>query len=172
MYEIIKNVIQSKDYELRDMLYKINKMYIESYITETQKTELDKLARANANAENSYAPVQEQIDEAFSQISELKITMEANAQGMSALKEAVEKLGAKIETPVEEPKEEYPEYVQPTGAHDCYNTGSKITFKGEKYTCLVDGCVWSPEEYPQGWKKEEVTDEDTAEPAEDVESEG
>ena len=158
MYEIIKNVIQSKDYELRDMLYKINKMYIESYITEAQKTELDELARTNANAENSYAPVQEQIDEAFSQISELKITMEANAQGMSALKEAVEKLGAKIETPVEEPKEEYPEYVQPTGAHDCYNTGSKITFKGEKYTCLVDGCVWSPEEYPQGWKKEEIVE--------------
>lgn len=173
MYEIIKNVINSKDYELRDMLYKINKMYIESYITETQKTELDKLARANANAENSYAPVQEQIDEAFSQISELKITMEANAQGMSALKEAVEKLGAKIETPVEEPKEEYPEYIQPTGAHDCYNTGAKITFKGNRYTCLIDGCVWSPEEYPQGWKKEEVTDEDTAEPTEDnSESEG
>ena len=95
MYEIIKNVIESKDYELRDMLYKINKMYIESNITEEQKTELDKLARQNANAVNSYAPVQEQIDEAFSQISELKITMEANAQGMSALKEAVEKLGQK-----------------------------------------------------------------------------
>ena len=172
MYEIIKNVIQSKDYELRDMLYKINKMYIESYITETQKTELDKLARANANAENSYAPVQEQIDEAFSQISELKITMEANAQGMSALKEAVEKLGAKIETPVEEPKEEYPEYIQPTGAHDAYHVGDKITFKGNRYTCLIDGCVWSPEEYPQGCKKEEVTDEDTAEPAKDGESEG
>ena len=173
MYEIIKNVIQSKDYELRDMLYKINKMYIESYITEDQKSELDKLASANANAENSYAPVQEQIDEAFSQISELKITMEANAQGMSALKEAVEKLGAKIETPVEEPKEEYPEYIQPTGAHDCYNTGAKITFKGNRYTCLIDGCVWSPEEYPQGWKKEEVTDEDTAGPTEDnSESEG
>lgn len=37
MYEIIKNVIESKDYELRDMLYKINKMYIESNITEEQK---------------------------------------------------------------------------------------------------------------------------------------
>ena len=61
MYEIIKNVINSKDYELRDMLYKINKMYIESYITEAQKTELDELARNNANAENSYAPIQDQI---------------------------------------------------------------------------------------------------------------
>ena len=40
MYEIIKNVIESKDYELRDMLYKINKMYIESNITEEQKDKL------------------------------------------------------------------------------------------------------------------------------------
>lgn len=37
MYEIIKNVIDSGDYELKDILYKINKMYIESAITEEQK---------------------------------------------------------------------------------------------------------------------------------------
>ena len=167
MYDIIKNVIESKDYELRDMLYKINKMYIESNITEEQKTELDKLARANANAENSYAPFQEQIDEAFSQISELKITMEANAQGMSALKEAVEKLGAKIETPVEEPKEEYPEYIQPTGAHDAYHVGDKITYNGKKYICKLDNCVWNPDTYPAGW--EEVVEEQTEDTAEKVE---
>ena len=57
MYEIIKSVINSKDYELRDMLYKINKMWIESAITEVQKAELDDLARTNAKAENSYAPL-------------------------------------------------------------------------------------------------------------------
>ena len=173
MYEIIKNVINSKDYELRDILYKINKMYIESYITEAQKIELDELARTNANAENSYAPIQEQIDEAFSQISELKITMEANAIGMSALKEAVEKLGAKIETPVEEPKEEYPEYVQPTGAHDAYHVGDKITYNGKKYICKLDNCVWNPDTYPAGWQEviEEATDEDTVEPARNVEGE-
>ena len=152
MYDIIKNVIESKDYELRDMLYKINKMYIESYITEDQKSELDKLARANANAENSYAPIQEQIDKAFSKISDLKTTIEANAIGLSALKEAVEKLGAKIETPVEEPKEEYPEYIQPTGAHDAYHVGDKITYNGKKYICKLDNCVWNPDEYPAGWE--------------------
>ena len=72
MYEIIKNVINSKDYELRDMLYKINKMYIESYITEAQKAELDELARTNANAENSYAPLQEQIDNLYDELSQIK----------------------------------------------------------------------------------------------------
>lgn len=50
--------------------------------------------------------------------------------------------------------EEWPEFVQPTGAHDAYNTGDKITFNGEHYVCTMDGCVWSPSEYPQGWEKQ------------------
>lgn len=157
MYEIIKNVIENKDYELVDMLYKINKMYIEAEITEEQKEELDNLARANAKAENSYAPLQEQIDKAFKEIDILKTTVEANAVGMSALKEAVEKLGGKLENPVEEPVEEYPEFVQPTGAHDAYNIGDKVTYNGKKYICQINGCVWAPDVYPQGWQ--EVTEE-------------
>lgn len=161
MYDIIKNVIENKDYELVDMLYKINKMYIESVITEEQKDELDNLARTNANAENSYAPLQEQIDKAFKEIDILKTTVEANAVGMSALKEAVEKLGGKLENPVEEPVEEYPEYVQPTGAHDAYNIGDKITYNGKKYICQINGCVWTPDAYPQGWQEvvEETNEE-------------
>lgn len=147
MYKIIKNVIESKDYELRDMLYKINKMYIESNITEEQKTELDELARTNANAENSYAPIQEQIENINIRIDNLESRINK-----------LEGTEGEPSEPSEPSEEEYPEYVQPTGAHDCYNTGSKITFKGEKYTCLVDGCVWSPEEYPQGWKKEEIVE--------------
>lgn len=50
MYEIIKNVIESGDYELKDYLHKINRMYMENEITEEQKNELDNLARENANA--------------------------------------------------------------------------------------------------------------------------
>ena len=150
MYQIIKNVILSKDYELRDILYKINKMYIEAQISEDEKTELDELARENAKAENSYAPLQEQIDNIYSEIDSIKRRL-ANLESIEE--------GSETEPtePVEE--EEYPEYKQPTGAHDCYNTGAKITFKGEKYICLIDGCVWSPEEYPSGWKKETVESE-------------
>lgn len=72
MYEVIKNVINSKDYKLEDILYKINKMWIESAITEEQKTELDNLARENAKAENSYAPLQEQIDKLYTDMQELE----------------------------------------------------------------------------------------------------
>ena len=153
MYEIIKSVIESKDYALKDYLHKINRMYIENEITEEQKNELDEMARNNANAENSYAPLQEQIDKAFEEINLLKETINANAIGMSALKDAVEKLGGKIETPAEQPKEEYPQYIQPTGAHDAYKIGDKITYNGKKYVCKINSCVWSPDVYPAGWEE-------------------
>lgn len=153
MYKIIKSVIESGDYELKDYLHKINRMYIENEITEEQKNELDEMARNNANAENSYAPLQEQIDKAFEEINLLKETINANAIGMSALKDAVEKLGGKIETPAEQPKEEYPQYIQPTGAHDAYKIGDKITYNGKKYVCKINSCVWSPDVYPAGWEE-------------------
>ena len=154
MYEIIKNVINSKDYELREMLYKINKMYIESAITEAEKTELDNLARENAKPENSYAPLQEQIENIYKELELIK-------QEIQKLKET-----ENTEEP-EEPVEEYPEYVAPSGAHDAYNIGDKITFKGKKYICIMDNCVWNPEVYPQAW-------EEVAEPStdENIESEG
>lgn len=144
MYEIIKNVIENKDYELKDILYKINKMYIESAITEEQKTELDDLARENAKAENSYAPLQEQIENIYTELDKIKtdINLLKNQEGTE---EATE------------PAEEYLEYNAPSGAHDAYNTGDKITYNGKKYVCKMDNCVWPPDVYPQGW--EEVKEE-------------
>lgn len=55
---------------------------------------------------------------------------------------------------LEEPADEWPEYKQPTGAHDAYHVGDKITYNGKHYTCVYDGCVWTPDAYPQGWQEE------------------
>lgn len=145
MFEIIKSVIESKDYELKDILYKINKMWIESAITEEQKAELDNLARENAKAENNYAPLQEQIENIYSELANIKSRLNN-----------LEQEGQ--EEPTEPSKtDEYPEYIQPTGAHDAYNTGDKITYNGKKYVCKMNGCVWNPDTYPAGWQ--EVTEE-------------
>ena len=153
MYEIIKNVILSKDFKLEDILNKIDTIWLQSKITDDEKLELIDMARENALVENSYKPLQEQIDKAFEMISELKETVETNAIGLTALKDAVEKLGGKVEIPQAPVEEEYPPFVKPNGAHDCYNEGSKMTFNGKKYICLINGCVWSPDEYPAGWKE-------------------
>lgn len=154
MFEIKKNVINTKDFELKDILYKINKMWIESAITEEEKAQLDELARENAVAENSYAPLQEQIDNIYTELNTIKSRLETLE-------------GEGEPTEPEEPTEtdEYPEFVQPTGAHDCYNTGMKMTFNGEKYICKIDGCVWDPITYPNAWEKviEETEDDQESE---------
>ena len=47
----------------------------------------------------------------------------------------------------------YPEWVQPLGASDCYNTGDIVSYNGMLYQSTIDGNVWSPDAYPQGWKE-------------------
>lgn len=140
MYEVIKNVIENTSFELKDILNKINKMWIENAITEEEKTELDSLVRQNAKAENSYAPLQEQIDKLYADMKDLEARI-----GL------LEQEGQDTEEP-QEPVEEYPEFIQPQGAHDSYNTGDKVTYNGKKYICKMDNCVWSPDVYPEAWE--------------------
>ena len=45
--------------------------------------------------------------------------------------------------------EEFPEWVQPTGAHDSYNKGDKVSYNGKHYVCTVDSNVYAPGVY--GW---------------------
>ena len=61
--------------------------------------------------------------------------------GVSGWREVVDESGAA------------PEWVQPTGAHDAYQTGDTVTFEGQEYVSLIDGNTWSPTEYPQGWER-------------------
>jgi len=46
----------------------------------------------------------------------------------------------------------YPAWVQPTGAHDAYKIGDKVSFEGANYESVINGNVWSPTAYPAGWK--------------------
>ena len=48
------------------------------------------------------------------------------------------------------------EWVQPSGAHDAYQVGDRVTFAGAVYESLIDGNVWSPTAHPAGWKKEDA----------------
>ena len=50
--------------------------------------------------------------------------------------------------------DEWPEFVQPTGAHDAYNKGDKVTFNGKHYISLIDANVYSPAVYPAGWQEQ------------------
>ena len=46
----------------------------------------------------------------------------------------------------------YPIWSKPSGSHDAYNIGDIVDYNGTLYQSLIDGNVYSPEEYPSGWK--------------------
>lgn len=50
----------------------------------------------------------------------------------------------------------YPEWVQPLGATDAYSKGDIVNYNGVLYQSTIDGNIWSPEAYPQGWKLFEI----------------
>ena len=138
MYNLFKNILNNKDYELVDILNKIDEYYIKAKLTKEEKEELEEEARQNANPVNSYAPLEEQLNVLIVRVD--------------ALENKVKELEGTSEEDPTEPVEEYPEYVQPTGAHDAYHIGDKITYNGKHYECIFDNCVWTPDAYPQGWE--------------------
>lgn len=46
----------------------------------------------------------------------------------------------------------YPEWAQPLGATDAYNTGDIVSYNGKLYRSTIDGNSWSPDAYPAGWE--------------------
>ena len=142
MYNIIKSVIESGRYELTDMLAKIDTIWLQGDLTEEQRAELIALAREKALPENSYASIQAQIDTLFKKVSELE--------------ETVKSLNGDNNP---EDTEEYPEYVQPMGAHDAYHNGDKCSENGKNYICIAPegvAVVWPPSVMPGYWQSVDV----------------
>lgn len=135
VYAGFYELIGGRQYDLEDVLHRIDVMYAAGRLTDEERTELYALARKNAKAEYDYAA-----------------EIEAIWAAIRALQASV---GGSSEEP-EEPTDEWPEFKQPTGAHDAYYTGDKITYNGKHYICKMDGCAWPPDVYPAGWQ--EVTD--------------
>ncbi len=142
MYSIIKNVIESKNYELADMLTKIDTIWLQSSkvnggITDEEKAELIALARQNAE-------VRQSID-ILAKLEELDKRVRANEEIIKKLTE--------IEEGIEDGEEKiYEEYVS---GRWCKN-GDIFTFEGKVVKCIApEGvtCVWSPSEYPDYWEE-------------------
>lgn len=128
MYEIIKSVIQSGRYELTDILTKIDTLWVQSSLTDDERTELMNLARSGADPSRGV--------DVLAKLSDLDKRLKV-----------LENAG----TTDPEPGEEYPEYV----AGKWYYKDDKCTYKGSKYICTAPdevACVWSPEEYPAYWQ--------------------
>ena len=127
MKELFEQVIALKNYDLKALLANIDQYHIEGKLTDDERQELTQAAREGATAEYDYAGE------------------------INALWAAVRTLQQSISPPTED---EWPEFVQPTGAGTAYQVGDKVTFKGGRYVYRLPHCVWSPADYPIGWQKQ------------------
>ena len=125
---MFEQVIQLGNYDLKTLLDRIDQYHIEGRLTDEERLDLIMQARKGAEPEYDYAGE------------------------INALWAAVRALQQNVSPPTEE--DEWPEFVQPTGAGTAYQVGDKITFGGEKYICILAHCVWSPADYPAGWEKQ------------------
>jgi hypothetical protein len=138
MHEVIKKVIESRRYELKEMLTKIDTLWVQGSITEEQRNKLSEMARGNANMQNSL---------------DLVAKMEEHEKRLAELEELVKNLAVNKEDTEDGETEEvkHDEYV----AGKWYYAGDVIAFGGKVYECIApEGqvCTWSPTEYPPYWE--------------------
>lgn len=55
-------------------------------------------------------------------------------------------------TRIADPAQEWPEWIQPTGAHNAYAQGAKVSHAGKHWVSNVANNVWEPGVY--GWTEE------------------
>jgi chitodextrinase len=53
-----------------------------------------------------------------------------------------------------DPAVEWPEWREPTGAHDAYNTGDKVTYNGKRYVSKIDGNTTVPGTDGRYWEEQ------------------
>ena len=141
MYTITKNVIESGNYELSDMLKKLDTLWVQGSITDAEREELMALAREKANVQNSMDVIAK-LEELDKRVKALE-----DAEKNSDTSESEE------ETETVKPTEPtYPEYT----VGKWYYAGDKVSFDGKVYECIApEGvvCVWSPAEYAAYWEE-------------------
>lgn len=133
MKSIFESVIRKGGYDLNRILQRIDEYHIEGKLTDEERLHLIQSARGDA------APgldVASEVQQLWAAVNELRATVDALA-------------GLESGAPGD------PAFVQPTGAHDAYYKGARVTYGGKTYECIApDGvaCVWSPDVMPDYWQ--------------------
>lgn len=144
MYNGFKEWIKTGKFDLNDIAERIDTAFAMGKITKEEYKELIEKSRESAHAENSYAPIQEQVNKAFEMIARLQ--------------EKINAIKGSTSSDVEKTTDEWSAWTQPTGAHDAYYAGMQMTYTdGKRYTCIAPegvACVWGPDVMPGYWKEE------------------
>lgn len=139
MKSIFADVIAKGGFDLNGLTEKINKYNVEGIISNADRDELLASARGKAEPSGSYGKWQDEIAKVW--------------EAIEGLREEIK--NQPVQPEPTEPVEEYPPFVQPTGAHDAYSFGDKFTYNGKKYEVILPGVknfVWNPDTYPAGVK--------------------
>ena len=131
MTTIFESVIARGDYNLTDLLGTSDSYHVMGRLTDAERDELYAKARAGARDALGY---------------DVKAEIEALWAAVRALQG-----GANAGNGASGEAQAHAEFVQPTGAHDAYNLGDRVTFSGRVYESIINGNVWSPDVYPDGW---------------------
>lgn len=132
MFNVFKNVIENRNFELKGIIKKIDTLWAQSSITDDERAELISLAQSKANIQQSIDVMQklEELDKRIKVVEE----MLANNNNNSDDTEVV-----------------YANYE----VGKWYYNGDIVRFEDVLYKCVApDGvvCVWSPTEYPAYWE--------------------
>ena len=147
MYNDIMIIINDGEYNLVDLLHRIDVLYARGRLTDEEHEELTAKARENADQAVVYPDVEDRV----TALETWRLTVEER------LKKLEEDTGEVVPDP--EPSDEYPAWHTPTGAHDAYYKGDKMTYTdGNKYVCIApDGycATYGPDVLPGYWQKVE-----------------
>ena len=123
MKTIFENVIDRGGYDLTGLLNRIDSYHVMGKLTDAERDELYAKARAGARDALEY-DVKAEID---------------------ALWAAVRALQGNVSGSYTQDPQASAEFVQPSGAHDAYNLGDRVTYNGRVYESILNGNVWSPD---------------------------
>lgn len=127
-FTIFKNVITKGNYDLSNLLARIDKYHIEGAISDDDRDELIRMARSSVSVAASV--------DILAKIEELDRRVKAIEDGT-------------VQAP---PNETYEEYT----VGKWYYGGDKCMLNGKNYVCIAPAgtvCVWSPTEYPAYWEE-------------------
>lgn len=134
MKSIFESAIAHGGFDLAAMLGKIDAYHIEGKLTDIDRDELYEKARGGMQPQYD---VTKEIENLWAAIKVLQNKHIDDVEPPEAV----------------QPEEDvYPEYKQPTGAHDAYQVGAKITEGGKKYICKMPNTVYPPSIYPAAWE--------------------
>ena len=151
MYNIFKTVIGTGRFDLNELVSKVDRYTVEGKITEAQRDELLTQARSYADPNYSFGSSwQDELLRLWAEVRALK----AQIAELHPIEEVPVDPEEPVdpEAPVIPPVNEWPDYIQPTGAHDAYPLGAKITYNNLHYISLIANNVWTPVAYPAGWQ--------------------